>query len=177
MEAPLENLPLLYQIWRTLEVLISLLAVTEMLGYQIKQQQLARRDIYGVYIQLLPDGKTVLTLEHPIRHTIIKFIPERTYGRQKVNNNHHAFHSISVEQRPDVAVEIFTPGYLPRIYLFDPKYKLIGEESDGNGIPKKEDIDKMHAYRDAIRDKEQRRTLQYAAILYPGKQQSYRRWH
>ncbi|MFL5663618.1 MAG: nuclease domain-containing protein, partial [Ktedonobacteraceae bacterium] len=57
-----------------------------------------------------------------------------------------------------------------------PKYKLEGGQAgmdDGNGLPKKEDIDKMHAYRDAIRDKAQRRVVQSAAILYPGSPQRY----
>ncbi|MFL5665592.1 MAG: nuclease domain-containing protein [Ktedonobacteraceae bacterium] len=60
--------------------------------------------------------------------------------------------------------------------MFDPKYKLEGGQAgmdDGNGLPKKEDIDKMHAYRDAIRDEAQRRVVQSAAILYPGSSQRY----
>jgi predicted component of viral defense system (DUF524 family) len=36
-------------------------------------------------------------------------------------------------------------------------------------LEKKEDIDKMHAYRDAIRNGEQQRIVQYAAFMYPGK--------
>ena len=81
--------------------------------------------------------------------------------------------------------------------IFDPKYKLdtetadassndageeaageeaepeaAGEEAEpeaaGAGKPKKIDIDKMHAYRDSIRDVDDHRVVQYAAILYPG---------
>lgn len=50
--------------------------------------------------------------------------------------------------------------------------ELIAEEDDSlegePGQPKKVDIDKMHAYRDAIRDGGLRRVVSHAAILYPG---------
>ena len=39
----------------------------------------------------------------------------------------------------------------------------------GDGKPKKEDVDKMHSYRDAIRDENDRHVVRYAATLYPGK--------
>lgn len=166
LESPLENLPRLYQIWGTLEVLKILLEVTETLGYQVTQQQLASTDIDGTYIRLLPDDKPVVVLEHPISKTKINLIPERAYGRKQ------PLHSISFEQRPDVAIEIMPTNGPIQVYLFDPKYKLESEQREGNmgnkSGPKKEDIDKMHAYRDAIRDREQQRIVQYAAIMYPG---------
>jgi hypothetical protein len=74
------------------------------------------------------------------------------------------------------AVEIQQPKSPPRLYLFDPKYKLKGELLEGespDGRPKKVDIDKMHAYRDAIRDQEDVRAVRHAAILYPGPSISY----
>lgn len=167
LESPLENLPHLYQVWGTLEVLKILLEVTGTLGYQVTQQQLARTGIDGVYIRLLPDGKPIVVLEHPMYKTKINLISERTYGRQGL------FQSISFEQRPDIALEIMPANGPLHIYLFDPKYKLESERPEGNmgdkPGPKKEDIDKMHAYRDAIRDGEQQRIVQYAAIMYPGK--------
>jgi predicted component of viral defense system (DUF524 family) len=79
--------------------------------------------------------------------------------------------SVSYPQRPDVAVEVHPPHQPPRIYLFDPKYKLEGEYFEaegGDGKPKKVDIDKLHAYKDAIQDEEGRRSVCYAAVLYPG---------
>jgi hypothetical protein len=70
-----------------------------------------------------------------------------------------------------VAVEVRLPHIPARVYLLDPKYKLEGEFLEGessDGKPRKVDIDKMHAYRDAIRDEKGRRIVRYAAILYPG---------
>ncbi len=96
----------------------------------------------------------------------MKVIPERTYANQG------QIRSISFSLRPDIAIEIFPPQGSPRVYLFDPKYKLRSEDQE-NGKPKKEDINKMHTYRDALRDSEQRQVVQYAAILYPGPTQNY----
>jgi hypothetical protein len=170
LETPLVNLPFLYQVWGTLEALSVLLDLTGTLGYEVKSQQLAKRDANGIFIRLLPDGKSVLVLQHPTTGTIIKVIPERTYSADG------EFRSVSFSQRPDIAIETFPSHSIPSIYLFDPKYKLDSErreEGPGNGRPKKEDIAKMHTYRDAIRDTEQRRVVRYAAILYPGPSQSY----
>lgn len=41
------------------------------------------------------------------------------------------------------------------------------------GRPKKIDIDKMHTYRDAIRNGQDKRIVRYAAILYPGEYHSF----
>ena len=60
---------------------------------------------------------------------------------------------------------------MPRLFVFDPKYKLDSEGHDEEsltGRPHKTDIDKMHAYRDAIRGEGGKRVIEYAAILYPG---------
>ena len=49
--------------------------------------------------------------------------------------------------------------------------KLESEELEGevtDGRPKKVDIDKMHAYRDAIRDTADSHAVEFAAIIYPG---------
>ena len=70
-----------------------------------------------------------------------------------------------------MTLEVHPQAQAPRLYIFDPKYKLIAENADagrGDGKPKKEDIDKMHAYRDAIRDASGERVVEYAAIMYPG---------
>ncbi len=48
LEAPLENLPRLYQVWGTLEVIAALLGVAVELGYLIEEQRLVTRDPTGV---------------------------------------------------------------------------------------------------------------------------------
>jgi predicted component of viral defense system (DUF524 family) len=67
-------------------------------------------------------------------------------------------------------------GKVSQLFIFDPKYKLDSElsaEGDPGGRPKKEDIDKMHAYRDAIRDASNERVVAFASILYPGPTENF----
>jgi hypothetical protein len=164
LETPLANLPFLYQVWGTLEVLAAVLEVAGGLGYRVEVQRLASRDATGLYVRILPDGKPAVILHHPDRHITVQVIPQRSYGRRG------ALHSISYTQIPDLAIEISRPDKPATVYLFDPKYKLDGESVQGEigGRPTKVDIDTMHAYRDAIRDGSDTRVVRYAAILYPG---------
>jgi predicted component of viral defense system (DUF524 family) len=141
------------------------LEVAERLGYQFEAQRLVGRDATGVYVRMLPDGEPIVTLVHSEQGTRVLLIPERKYGKRGELKN------VSYEQRPDVAVEIHPALEAPRVLVFDPKYRLEGEVTEGlapDGRPKKVDIDTMHAYRDAIRDEQGRHVVEYAAIVYPG---------
>lgn len=162
LDAPFENLPSLYQTWGTLQVVTALLGVAAEAGYVLQTQCLAGRDTEGVFVRLLPNGEAILTFVHPATGTTVRLIPERTYSTTG------PLRSLSFSQRPDIAVEIFTPGSPPRVILFDPKYKLDSDGQDSAGSPLKADIDKMHTYRDAIRDTGGHRVVHSAHILYPG---------
>jgi predicted component of viral defense system (DUF524 family) len=134
-------------------------------GYRREAQRLVARDATGVYVRVLPDGEQAVTLVHPEQGARVLLIPERKYGKRGRLRN------ISYEQRPDVAVGVHPAQEASRVLVFDPKYRLEGEVSEDltpDGKPKKVDIDKMHAYRDAIRDEQGRHVVEYAAILYPG---------
>lgn len=170
LDAPLENLPHLYQVWGTLWVIETLLEVAGQKGYQVEKQCLVGRDKSGVYVRILPNGQPAVVLIHPQHKTRVKLIPERSYEKDG------ELHSASVKQRPDVALEVKLPDGSQQVYLFDPKYKLESEtqENIGNeGKPKAADIQKMHTYHDAIQDSEGRQVVRYAAILYPGSFKSY----
>lgn len=170
IDAPLENLPHLYETWGVLEVIVVLLNVAADLGFRIRTERLIWRRAGELWVQLLKDGQPAVVLVDPNHERAIKLVPQRTYGR-----NAHGLHSVSFSQKPDVAVELLDHSGT-RIYIFDPKYKLDSEEATGeepDGRPKKVDIDAMHSYRDSIRDEAGRRAVEYAAILYPGQSQSY----
>ena len=172
LDAPLVNLSGLYQTWGTLEVISVLLEVAVELGYRVKEQRLVGRDASGFYVRVLPRGKPAVLMVHPDHRTEINLTAERTYSSQRGGE----LYSVSCAQQPDVTVEVRPSHSPPRLYLFDPKYKLQGEfleAESGDGSPKKVDIDKMHAYRDAIRDEEGERPVRYAAILYPGPPRAY----
>ena len=169
LDAPLENLPSLYQTWGALHLLSVLLEVAADLGYRTVRHRLVERDTTGLIVRVLPDGRPAVELHHSHHDTTILAIPERTYGR------YGDLHSISYPQRPDIAVEVHQPGEPIALYLFDPKYKLDGEAApnDGSGQPTMVDIDKMHAYRDAIRNRSNERVVRSASILYPGPFQAF----
>jgi predicted component of viral defense system (DUF524 family) len=170
LEAPLENLPHLYELWGTLSVIRTLVDVAVgRHGYEVRSQRLARHIDGGVYINVFADGRPAVELRHPKTDIRVRLIPQRTFSSTPAN-----IHSISFSQIPDVTVEVQRPGAAARLYLFDPKYKLQSEDwTVGDGRPKKIDIDTMHAYRDAIRDAANQRVVAYAAILYPGPETRY----
>jgi hypothetical protein len=116
----------------------------------------------GLYVQVLPDGKPKLELRHGAGVTVT-VTPERRFRSSGL------LQSITYEQRPDITIELRREGEV-ELLLFDPKYKLLSDRSGPptDGRPIKEDLDKMHAYRDAIRDRERRRVVSFAATLYPG---------
>jgi len=123
----------------------------------------------GLFIRIQGLSYSLAALAVELLHggtgTQVRLIPERTYGTSG------ALRSISYAERPDVAVEVVPVGEPAPVYFFDPKDKLDGEPVHGDGSdgkPRKGDIDKMHAYRDAIRDASGGRVVRSAAILYPG---------
>jgi predicted component of viral defense system (DUF524 family) len=174
LSAPLENLPSLYQSWCTFQVYTTLLDSGMQQGYSIKKQDIVCKRSGELVVKCWPDNYPTLEMFHFGSKTAIRFITERVYG-----TNQRGLFSISFLQRPDIAIEITREGKTD-IILFDPKYKLDSESiiNVGNlvneetmiapGKPKKADIDKMHAYRDAIRNERGEIVVTFAAILYPG---------
>ncbi|AUT00505.1 hypothetical protein CLI64_08945 [Nostoc sp. CENA543] len=170
VNAPLENLDKLYQIWGTLWVIVILLEVAEQTGYNIEEQRLVGKDKTGIFVRVFPNGQPVLVLTHPQHKTIVKLIPERTYGTSG------ELYSSSYTKRPDIALEIQLSDGSHFVYIFDPKYKFESENPDTisrESKPTRQDIDKMHAYSHAIRDRDGRQVVNYAAILYPGSYMPY----
>jgi hypothetical protein len=166
LDAPIENLPRLYEIWGTLQVIQATLDLAGPLGYRVRTERLTWRRPDAVWIHVLRDGRPAVELEDPNSDTKLKLIPQRTYPGNGV-----PLRSTSFDKRPDIAIEVSAPGETPRVWIFDPKYKLRSEltEVDAtDGRPKSVDIDGMHTYRDAIRTAEGARAVEYAAILYPG---------
>ncbi len=185
----------------TIEVLLVLKQVAIDHGYKVAEQRLVRREGSDLYVRVLPDGRPALTLKHPVHGTGVRLIPERTYGGGEgltsISYRQRPDVAIEVEapgQR--VRVYLFDPKYKlwgevlageSNAKIFDAfsesGYEEIGELDDGSegakegtkvgGKPMKLDIDKMHAYRDAIRDKSGQRVVVYAAVLYPGQYVGY----
>lgn len=165
LDLPLENLPSLYQLWGTLSACLTLLQVAVDHGYLIESERLFHREPGGAFIRMVPVGRTAIRLVHPVHATAVSLIPEQSYGTSG------PLRSISFVQRPDITIKIERQNAAPELLLLDPKYKLDGDAEGSpelTGKPKKIDIDKMHAYRDAIRDNQGRRIVSSACTIYPG---------
>jgi predicted component of viral defense system (DUF524 family) len=169
LEAPLEGLPALYQTWGVLQVLDVLLEAAKANDFGKAQQRIVSHDPSGTFVRVLRNGKPAVTARRAADGTEVRLIPQRTYTDKGLD-----YRSISYRQEPDIAIEVERPGRRPRILLFDPKYKLNSDLSSGKPQrPKKDDIDTMHAYRDAIRNPARERVVEFAAILYPGPAKTY----
>jgi len=170
LEAPLENLPFPYQLWCTLKAVRALLEAAEDEGLRARRSSLFKRE--GDLLELSLGGR-VLELTSPETGAQIELHAERSYGRGPTDS----LHSVSYGQRPDLAIEATSSSGETTVYLLDPKYKLDANRGSGNekadtdpaGHPMKADLDKMHAYRDAIRGAEGQRVVRYAATIYPGR--------
>jgi hypothetical protein len=168
IDAPLDNLPRLYELWGSLSIIEALLAYGQTQGFRTERQRLVRMSTGDLYVRVLPDGEPALVLLHPGTGTRVTLRIQASFGK----SGH--VHSVSFEQRPDVTIEVDAPNLARRILIFDPKYKLQSEIDElGNGTPKKQDIDKMHAYRDAICTSDGNRPVKFAGILYPGHSQKF----
>jgi hypothetical protein len=165
LDAPLENLPVLYETWGTLLVIKALADVAGERGWRV-DERIFQRDASGLFLRVFRSGRAALIARDGTSGKTLKLVVQRTYSRRG-----KPLRSASYEQRPDIAIEIEAPGEAQRVLVFDPKYKLESEELDGevtDGHPKKVDIDKMHAYRDAIRDSSDGRPVEFAGTIYPG---------
>ncbi|WP_185974725.1 nuclease domain-containing protein [Deinococcus detaillensis] len=174
---PLQNLPALYQLWCSLHVILALTDACKAAGFALVEERLTSTYPGTVLLKVLPNGQPLLRFERPADGSRVTMTSERTFRRQG-----SAFRSVSFEQRPDLVIEVQRENGLAELWILDPKYKLDSEndpvsgeahQPDPAGRPKKTDIDKMHAYRDAIRSPAGAQAVRFAGILYPGPDCSY----
>lgn len=174
IEAPLKNLPFLYQLCCTLQLLQVVIEEAEVQGFHVERSSLFRRTSGFLTLRL---GTEAASLHHAESGTRVQIFAERSYG----TGLHDGLRSISYSQRPDIAIEVTDSSGDKTVYLFDPKYKLDAERADeepeteglSSGRAKKPDLDKMHPYRDAIRDEGGGHVVRYGAVLYPGKTERF----
>lgn len=165
LDLPLENLPMLYQSWGTLVACNAVLDVAVDSGYRLDFQRLVHHTRNEVFIRMIPAGKVALRLVQPENGSTISLTPEKAFTSTSSPR------SVSFMQVPDITIQIDRPSGDVELILIDPKYKLdseIGANPTVDGRPKKTDIDKMHAYRDAIRDNVGRHLVTEACTIYPG---------
>ena len=168
LEHPLENTPELYQYWGTLGVIATLKKFAEEHGFDLRRQSLIKHDSRGWFVTVLAPGQELVHFVNKNTGEEIRCFAERTFSSAKDKDG---YYSMSYQKRPDICIELRKEGEEPKLIIFDPKYKLISEDASypGKGSPVRDDIDKMHTYRDAIRYRDGLAPVVYAAIIYPGK--------
>lgn len=160
LEAPLQSVPDLYELWGSLSSLATIAESLSDRGFQVKRSRLVRRLPEGPMVELVRNQEPVLETAHP-DGTVVCVHFQRSFGP-----NGAVFGSVSLEQRPDLVIETLYPDGTVDLVILDPKYKV--DERSSAVRPAKEDIDKMHTYRDAIVHRIHGRVVRHAAILYPG---------
>jgi hypothetical protein len=166
LDAPMQDVPTLYELWGTMLVITEILDVAALRGWHVTGQRLVTPGAVQPLVSVLAGGP-ILTIEGSGGRTATLYV-QPGYGR-----GGSGLRSISFEQRPDLVLDVTGPRNRS-LHIFDPKYKLAGDaDAASAGGPAKADIDKMHAYRDAIRDSSGHRVVQSAAILYPGQDRPF----
>jgi hypothetical protein len=164
LDAPLNALPELYERWGALVAVEALLEVAHERGWIVTEQRLVERRPDGVYVRFLRDGAAMVSLCGPYGQRA-DLVSQRSFSRFS-----RPLRSTSLTQRPDLILDKRAPDGTHRLLVLDPKYKLDGEVgNEATVAPKKVDIDKMHAYRDAIVSQDSREAVvDLAATIYPG---------
>lgn len=164
LEVVLDNTPSLYQTWGAMMVIDRLIHLAPEAGWSLHQQNLIVREADGLTLRLPRGRESALILIHPDTSERIEVWLEPSFTPNT------RIRSTSFEQRPDVVVAITHADKSVTAIVLDPKYKLDSEDgSFENASPVKVDIDKMHAYRDAIVGPDGARMVTFAGILYPGR--------
>jgi predicted component of viral defense system (DUF524 family) len=179
--APIQNIPVLYEVWASMVVIDTMLEIAAASGWNVHQQKLIRhRD--GWFADLNWTGRTIIELTRGDRERI-RVIPQWRFQYKG-----SPWRSLSFPQIPDLVIEVDHSRGPSQLLVFDPKYKLASEDTAQDestevdisgsdqaqiGRPAKADIDKMHAYRDAIRSTDGSPVVAFAAILYPGTESQF----
>lgn len=155
-DAPMTHLPMLYQWWGSLQVWFSLTTYLQGQGFAVDASRPLPRGL-----QPWPQGRPLLVASHADGRQV-RLLPEVTFTAQGV------WRSMSYRQRPDLVVEISDPQGA-RLLVLDPKYRLESERLGGlTTRPRKGDLDRLHAYRDALRNVAGEAGVCCAVVLYPG---------
>jgi hypothetical protein len=151
----IKDLPTIYENWSTLFVCESILGLTEKKWTLINQSILVRHRLgYALDIK-----RSELILSLRKKMTSINVFFQKAFTPKS-----HPYWSYTHTQRPDITIEVKTKDS-SRLLIFDPKYRYslqFGEDPESA-------INKMHVYKDSIRDPYGKKVVSKAFVLYPGK--------
>ncbi len=181
-EVKVQNLPFLYEVWAAALVLAAVLEAGRDRGFVLQDQRFAVQRLGELVIRISQGQQALAVLVHPVTKMRVTLF----YQRQ-ISGTSHGLRSLAFDQVPDLVLEVVRHGGDRAVWILDAKYKLDGSAQQlaalfaagtgstgsiraagGNLGPVKADIDKMHAYRDAIRDEHGGQVVRFAGVIYPG---------
>lgn len=150
-----------YQVWAFFKVIEAARLVCN--GRAVGAEELINVLYFDELMVRVRDGSRVIVQTESGRRISISYQPSFS-ANPKVGP-----YSVSLPKRPDVTVQI---EGMESALVFDAKYRLDSESPEeraaGVGEPKSDDIDKMHVYRDALRNSLGQPFVPAAYVLYPG---------
>lgn len=151
----IRDLPTIYEFWCTLFLCESVLGLVDR-NWTLRTQNIFTRHRLGYAFDIKRRGP-LLSLKQNLKRINVYFQRSFTTSSQPYRSYTHT-------QRPDITVEIKTDDS-SRLLIFDPKYRYslqFGEDPESA-------VNKMHVYKDSIRDLEGNKVVSKAYVLYPGK--------
>lgn len=137
-----QSLSLLYQYWCLLQCMQQLLPAAQAEGWECVLLSPPRQR--GQCVLKLHKGQQILSLWH-----------ERSFGQSG------PVRSLSRQQRPDITLIHEDQGNYS-LWVFEVKFRSAGHQAF------KADLDRLHAYRDALRSLQGQTVVRQAVLLYPG---------
>jgi len=151
--------PMLYEYWTW----FTLIQTFQNLGFTPQvDKNLFHLTQRGIHLSPTQGEASAIHLQKDTTH--IRCLYNRTYSRASGR-------ALTHDLRPDIVIEVQTPN-TRTVHAFDAKYRR--EDHHGCWVPLREDIDKMHAYRDAVGQVVQdhfTRILKSAIVLFPAADQ------
>jgi len=151
----IRDLPTIYEIWCTLFLCETVLGLVNR-HWILKTQNIFTKHRLGYAFDIKRRGP-LLSLKQNLRRINV-------YFQRAFTPNSQPYRSYTHTQRPDITVEIISVDS-SRLLIFDPKYRYslqFGEDPESA-------VNKMHVYKDSIRDLEGNKVVSKAYVLYPGK--------
>jgi len=151
----IRDLPTIYEYWCTLFMCESVLGLIDR-NWMLTTQSILTSHRLGYAFDFKRPGP-LLALRQDSKSVNIYFQRAFTLESQPYRSYTHI-------QRPDITVEVKTEDSR-LLLIFDPKYRYslqFGEDPESA-------VNKMHVYKDSIRDLEGNKVVSKAFVLYPGK--------
>ena len=157
----------IYEVW----CLLAMKEIVESLGFMPLKQQRAVMKMPYLDMQLSEGMGAAFGFERS-DGIKLRLAHEPVFNRTKNDasiNPMNPFFSYTVQQKPDIVLEVEYQGHPKIFWVFDAKYRI--DNGNDKDLPPRDAIDQMHRYRDALMMRYAGQTVRPtfgAFVLYPG---------